>query len=121
VEDQSRIEGEANDGDAGGASDDSKRVGEGVGSDTTRRPVAEPQRRRLRGHVGSDEASALFFDPLRRTERAHSARSVQPLSTQCAAARCRVRLIRDAFHGNSDRLAVSSRQQCCVIKLCARN
>jgi len=77
----------ANDGDAGGASDDARRVGEGVGLDPTRRPVAKPRRRRPRGHVGSYEASALFFDPLRHTERAHCARSTQPHSTQCAAAR----------------------------------
>jgi len=88
-----------NDGDAGGASDDARRVGEGVGLDPTRRPVAKPQRRRPRSHAGSYEASALFFDPLRHTERAHCARSTQPLSTQCAAARFRLRHIRDEFHG----------------------
>jgi len=42
------MEGVANDGDAGGASNDARRVGEGVGLDPTRRPVAKPQRRRLR-------------------------------------------------------------------------
>jgi len=41
----------ANDGDAGGASDDARRVSEGVGLDPTRQPVAKPQRRRPRGHV----------------------------------------------------------------------
>jgi len=97
--DRRRIEGVANDGNAGGASDDARRVSEGVDLDPTRRPVAKSQRRRPRGHVGSYEASALFFEPLRRTERAHCARSTQPLSTQCAAARCRLRLILDAFHG----------------------
>ena len=89
----------ANDGDAGGASDDSRRVGEGVGLDPTPRPMAKPQIRCLRDHVGSYEASALFFDPFRRTERAHCARSAQPFSTQCAVAHCCARLIRDAFHG----------------------
>jgi len=89
----------ANDGDAGGASDDARRVGDGVGLDPTRRPVAKSQRRRPRGHVRSYESSALFLDPLTDTESAHCARSTQPLSTQSAAARCRLRLIRDTFHG----------------------
>jgi len=93
------MEGVSNDGDAEGASDDSRRVGEGVGLDPTPRPMAKPQIRHVRDHVGSYEASALFFDPFRRTERAHCARSAQPLSTQCAVARRCVRLIRDSFDG----------------------
>jgi len=74
-------------------------MGEDVGLDLTRRPGSKPQRRLPRGYVGSYEASELFFDPLRRTERAHCALSTQPLSTQSAAALCHLRLVRDAFHG----------------------
>ena len=107
----------ANDGDAGEALDDAKRVGEGVGLDPTRRPVAKPQRRRPRGHVGSYEASALFFDPLRRTERAHcrGPPSIFRLSVQLRAVVCDSYVMRSKEQ--SDTPPVSSRQQCCVIHL----
>ena len=68
--DRRHVEGVANDGDAGGASDDAKRVSERVRLDPNRLPVVQPQRRRSRRHVGCYGASALFDDPFRRTKRA---------------------------------------------------
>jgi len=99
----------ANDGDAGGASDDARSVDEGVGLDPTRRPAKKPQRRRSRGHIGSYDASALFFYPLRRTERAHFARSTEPLWTPCAAPRYRLRLNVMRSMERSDSPTISSR------------